>query len=147
VLRVVINEKEGFMRSVLRLIGVGAAALTVLVGASVSASAAPNAATQSHVSTRTLSSANSVVSNIDIVDCNARSDFTEIFFGSGLDVVCFANAGEWDGEIDGVWAIRTGNNAGRFIIENSNGDFVQLFGKFQTFSFSTPVKVLQVHIN
>jgi hypothetical protein len=94
-----------------------------------------------------MTSANPVRPDIDIVDCSERSDFTEIFFGSGLDVVCFANAGEWNGAIQGVWAIRTGDSAGRFIIENSHGDFIQLFKKFQTFSFSTPVKVLQVHIN
>lgn len=144
-LRAVSYEQEDFMRALLRSIGIGAAALALSAGFSVSASAAPNA-TQSQVSSRALSSVHAIP-DIDIVDCNARDDFTEIFFGSGLDVICFANAGEWDGAINGVWAIRTGNNAGRFIIENSAGDFIQLFGKFQTFSFKTPVKVLQVHIN
>ena len=141
------------MCSFLRLLGVGAAGTMIFAGMSVSALAAPNAATsnaapQQQVSSRAfLSGGRSVGPDIDIVDCNARNDFTEIFYGSGLNVICFANAGEWDGEIDGVRSIRTGNNAGRFIIQNSHGDFVQLFQKGNTFSFNPTVQVLTVHIN
>ena len=89
----------------------------------------------------------SSIPNIDQVDCFARTDFFEVWYGSGLNEICFANAGTVNLDIRGVWFIRTGNNGGRMKFGQNLVFIDQIFGKFQNLDFSNnPIELFQVKI-